>query len=143
MKMTTANSFGIGSPSPPKGILMPLRWYAPTIAEIPNAHANRFRSVSNLKISPWCPGVSALTNNYAKSQSRSVPTICALRAGSSTYKQLQDSGSEPVSRRALFFLRKYAMLKEELSSASGIGHDRFDNLIFHKYVSVPIDIAIC
>jgi hypothetical protein len=44
---------------------------------------------------------------------------------------------------ALLFLSKYAALKKEFSRASRAVDDRLNDVMFHKYVFVPIHFAVC
>jgi hypothetical protein len=48
-----------------------------------------------------------------------------------------------VALVVLFLPHKCAMLEKELSFAGGVVHDCFDDLIFLKYVVVPIYITVC
>src|SRR5258708_18425610 len=63
--------------------------------------------------------------------------ICTLGSLNAEVRNVESSFE------ALFFLRKYAALKIELSLASRAIDDRLNNVLFHKYIFVPINFAVC
>src|SRR5258706_3947544 len=63
--------------------------------------------------------------------------ICTLGSLNAEVRNVESSFE------ALFFLRKYAALKIELSLASRPIDDRLNDVMFHKYVFVPIHFAVC